>query len=144
MNAVSRGLGPASSALLILLIVSAAAGSISGCTRRSQSEQPSTDHRIELEVKPNPPSVGQARLLISLYGPDGEPIEGAHISARGDMNHAGMVPVFGEAQEIERGRYQIPFEWTMAGDWIVTVEAELPDGQRLEHRLDLRVQSEEG
>jgi hypothetical protein len=47
------------------------------------------------------------------------------------MSHAGMVPVVDTAVAEDPGRYGISgFEFTMAGDWILTVEATLPDGRR--------------
>jgi len=39
----------------------------------------------------------------------------------GNMSHAGMVPVFADASEIEPGRYQAIMKLSMAGDWRVIV-----------------------
>lgn len=66
---------------------------------------------------------------ISLADDTGAPIEGAAVAIRGDMNHAGMVPVEAMATEAGEGLYRADFEWTMAGEWIITVFATLPDGR---------------
>jgi copper(I)-binding protein len=44
------------------------------------------------------------------------------------MTHAGMQPVLRTIESGEDGLYQTDFEWTMAGDWIVTINATLADG----------------
>ncbi|MDX1600576.1 MAG: FixH family protein [Anaerolineales bacterium] len=133
-TAVSR---PLAAAMLIMISASV----LPGCTRQSAASAADTGHTVELSVQPDPASVGPSQLWIEVFSPDGEPIDGAEVSARGDMNHAGMVPVFGEAEQIEPGRYRVPFEWSMAGDWIVTIEAALPSGTQLERTFDIRVRS---
>lgn len=81
-------------------------------------------------------------MEITLTDGGGQPVEGAAVSVRGDMSHAGMVPVFGEAEEVEPGRYLVPFEWTMGGEWIVTASIELADGRQTERIFNLSVASE--
>jgi len=54
------------------------------------------------------------------------------------MSHAGMSPVFSEAKEIEPGRYQAQVEFSMAGDWIVSVHLTLSDGQKLERQFEIK------
>ena len=66
----------------------------------------------------------------SLWDADGQPIDGAGpVTLRGDMNHAGMKPVLADATGTGGGQYTADFEWTMAGDWTVAIEATLPDGR---------------
>lgn len=130
------------SPLILLIGLSLAISSASGCSRQSQRATAATDHQLELTIRPDPPSTGEAQLVIELRDPMDEPVAGAQVTARGDMNHAGMTPVFGRAEETEPGRYRVPFEWTMAGDWSVTVEAELPDGSHVERQFEVRVNSQ--
>ena len=54
------------------------------------------------------------------------------------MSHAGMAPVFGEAREIEPGRYQAHLTFGMAGDWVILLHVMLPGGQKLERQIDVR------
>jgi hypothetical protein len=75
--------------------------------------------------------VGPARLIITFSDSAGLPLEGAEVVVEGNMSHAGMVPVFDTATAEDPGRYGISdFNFTMAGDWILTVRATLPDGRR--------------
>lgn len=123
--------------LLLLLVLIAA-----GC-RESAAPTPTPDPSIvmTLEIDPQPAAVGDAVLIVSLTDPTGAPITGATVAATGDMNHAGMVPVNGEATGGDDGLYRIPFRWTMGGDWFVIVEATLPDGRSTRQTFDLSVQS---
>ena len=86
-----------------------------------------TDIEMTFAVEPDPPNVGDSNLIITLMTADGEPVEGAIISAQGDMDHEGMEPINGEGSEDGAGVYRIPFQWTMGGGWIVDVTATLKD-----------------
>jgi hypothetical protein len=80
---------------------------------------------------PDDPQVGPAPLTIRLER-DGVAVRGADVEVTGDMTHAGMVPVVARAEERPDGSYHAAgFAFDMAGDWIVSVDAELPDGTRV-------------
>lgn len=129
----SVSLSPASLLLAAMLIA--------GCSRQSLQPTPIDGYSLALTVETQPVVVGPATLLVELRGPAGVPVEAAAVSARGDMTHAGMTPSLGEGEPLGEGRYRIPIEWTMGGDWQVTVSAVLPDGQRIERTFDLSVGS---
>jgi len=85
---------------------------------------------LEVAISPTPPGAGPARLIISLADSAGKPIQDAEILVEGTMSHAGMVPVVDTARAEGPGRYGIPeFSFTMAGDWVLTLHATLPDGR---------------
>ena len=111
-----------------------------GCRQQAQEAEDS-GVTIDLRTEPEDAAVGEATLIVTVTDAAGSPITDADVSARGDMNHAGMVPVLGEAEtaEAENGKYTIPFEWTMAGDWFVEVTVELPDGATMTETFDLSV-----
>lgn len=85
------------------------------------------------------PPMGRSILRISLTDEAGDPVEGAAVSLRGDMNHAGMVPVEATASDLGAGIYEADFEWTMAGDWQVTVRAETAAGNIVVDTFDFAV-----
>jgi hypothetical protein len=128
-----------STSLLILLT----AGLLSGC-RHETSLHPAPGYVLDLIVQPSPAVVGHAHLELELTDPEDQPVQGASIAVRGDMTHPGMTPVLAEATELGGGRYTIALEWTMAGDWIVTFEVELPDGTIFERSVELNVSSMDG
>jgi hypothetical protein len=111
----------------------------SGCARVSQQAE-SADIEITMTAIPFPPHIGDSRLVIQVADKMGSPIDDAHLAIKGNMTHAGMVPVLAEVDGGgEAGVYTIPFEWTMAGDWVVTVDLQLPDGTKAQERFDINV-----
>ena len=65
-------------------------------------------------------------------------MRGALLKLEGNMSHAGMAPVFGEAQETEPGRYRTTLELSMAGDWYVVVTATLPDNRTIGRQFEIK------
>lgn len=84
---------------------------------------------ISFGVMPAPIEVGQSTLLIAVTNGFIDPLPVNKITVRGDMNHAGMVPVIVESTQGQSGQFELPFEWTMAGDWVVEVTVDLADGR---------------
>lgn len=127
--------------ILWLALAAAVMVSLAGCQRASQ--QTSADQAPEitaaLTFDTEPLTVGPATVTLTLKDANGAPVEGAKVSLKGDMSHAGMQPVLTDATESAGGNYQAPWVWTMSGDWIVTITAALPDGRTLVRRVDLTV-----
>lgn len=122
--------------LLAVLLVAA------GCR---QAEPTSNDDvTIDVSVNPEEPAVGDATLLVTLTDEEGNPITDATVSVRGDMSHAGMVPVIpAEVSGAEDGVYAFEdFEWTMGGDWFVDVTATLANGETATERFEYSVSGE--
>ena len=101
------------------------------------TEESLPDVAVELTVSPDPPLVGPATVVVTLHDADGQAIEGAEMQLEGTMTHAGMVPVFADADETSPGQYEAELEFTMGGDWVVIVRATLPDGRSLEREIDV-------
>jgi len=84
------------------------------------------------------PVVGEPALAeITLRDAEGRPVSGATVRIEGHMSHPGMAPVLASAEESGDGVYRVPFQLTMAGDWVLVVEAVLPDGRTARHQVDL-------
>jgi hypothetical protein len=98
---------------------------------------------IELMGPLVPPPVGEGRILLRVTDRAGAPIDNARLTVRGDMTHAGMIPIVGTADRGEDGLYMIPVEWTMAGDWIITAEATLSDDSLVSRQFELSVSTRE-
>jgi len=102
---------------------------------------PAADIRMTLAYEPDPAAVGDAVLLVTVTDDAGAPVTDATVRVRGDMDHAGMQPVDGTGEHTADGVYRVPFEWTMGGDWFVTITATRPDGSSAVQRFDLSVES---
>ncbi len=114
---------------------------IAGC---QSSEDPASDIQLEWEITPNPPTVGEATLQMTLRDSTNQLLTGADINVEGNMSHPGMQPVLASAEEMEPGVYSAPIEFTMAGDWFFIIESTLPDNRILEWQINVPgVSSEE-
>ena len=102
------------------------------------SSAPQSGIVVQHEIAPQPPKVGPATLTLKLTDDSAKPLSGARVTLESNMTHAGMTPVFAEAKEAEPGRYLATLEFNMGGDWVVLVHAALPDGRKIERRLDVR------
>jgi hypothetical protein len=107
-----------------------------GCARSSHQDR--SDIHLELAAPLFPPPVGKGIISVRAVDNNGAPIDNAHLAFKADMSHAGMVPVVAETDESRAGVYSVPFEWTMAGDWILTVDMELADGSIATEEFEVR------
>ena len=122
---------PLTRGLLILLIF--LVGIVVGCTRSaSQRSIVVSDEQIT----PQPPRAGVLTVNFRLTD-SSKPLTGAHIILEGDMTHAGMAPVFGDAHEVSPGQYQGQVTLSMGGDWVVLMHITLPDGKNVEKQIDI-------
>lgn len=97
------------------------------------------DVALAWTVTPDPPAAGPATLALTLTDTRARrPVAGAAVKLEGDMSHPGMQPVFSTARETAPGRYEAPIRFTMAGDWILLVDARLRDGRTLHREIRLR------
>jgi hypothetical protein len=91
-------------------------------------------------------SSGQTILEITVLDADGKAVPVENFTVRGDMTHAGMSPIITsiaalDVDTVVPGRYNIPFMWTMGGDWIITVTTKLLSGAIIEHEFPFSVGS---
>ncbi|MBI2807134.1 MAG: FixH family protein [Planctomycetes bacterium] len=107
----------------------------SGCSKSSTDGAP--DVKVELRMSPDPPTVGQGTATVTLTDKDGGPLRGATLKLEGNMNHAGMKPVFADAKELDPGKYEASVNLTMGGDWFFLIDAVLADGRRLKRKIDV-------
>jgi len=120
----------------LLVVVSLSPGN-AACGRRDQAAR--IDPRVDLTwtLRPATAVVGPATLTVSLRAPSGTPLAGATVRIEGHMTHAGMAPLVAEAVERAPGVYDAAFAFTMQGDWVLLVSVNLPDGTRVERRIDV-------
>jgi hypothetical protein len=89
------------------------------------------------EISPQPPRVGPDAVTIRLSDTGGKPVTAAQIAIEADMSHPGMSPAFGQAKELEAGRYQGQIDFAMAGDWILLFHITLADGRKLDRQVSV-------
>jgi hypothetical protein len=101
--------------------------------RASQSDQ---SQGYEIDFTAQNTAVGETTVTVTVRDPQGNPIDNAELTINGNMSHAGMQPVIVETSASDGGVYTTDFEWTMAGDWFVTITVTLPDGTVVSERFD--------
>ena len=121
--------------LLIILLLLAA-----GCRQAATPPTASTPSaQIALTYTPDPPTVGDATLTIAVNAQN-QPLANAAVAVRGDMTHAGMRPVIADATSTDaQGKVDVPFKWSMSGDWIVSVTVTLPDKSEVSQDFNVTV-----
>jgi hypothetical protein len=105
-----------------------------GC---SKSSGRSASISMDLDISPQPTRVGPATVTLRVTDVARKPVKGARITIEGDMSHPGMSPVFGQAEELEAGRYQGQIGFAMAGDWILLFHITLSDGRTLDRQVSV-------
>jgi len=96
---------------------------------------PTDNADIQITLLPVPAGEESNSLRVQLRDAAQNPITDATVTLEGNMNHAGMAPVFAEPvtdadDGAVDGIYQAPFQFSMLGDWIITVTAEQADGSQ--------------
>lgn len=104
---------------------------IPSCSRNDVVIDDAPGFEVKLEVFPSPAQTGPSELKITIYDEQSNPVEDLVLKVRGDMSHAGMTPITVDGIQAELGTFTVPFEWTMAGDWMITITTTLPDGRTL-------------
>ncbi len=125
---------------LFSILTLLAAFMITAC--RPPEAKPSSSSSLAVAVRlDGAPTVGAVPVVVELTGPAG-PVTGATVKVTGDMTHAGMQPVLTTAAEVGEGTYRAgDFEFSMAGDWIITVDVTTASGARARGELFTTVAS---
>ena len=92
-------------------------------------QQPRTSADLHLTLSAGDLQVGETTLTLKVIDAAGNAITSpGALSLRGDMDHAGMAPVMVEVDKAANGIFSAPFEWTMAGDWMVEASLQFDNG----------------
>ncbi len=127
------------SALRVTLLALLILASGIACTRQNSLRDEAPEIQAELLVLPLTPQVGPAQISVRLSDTSGALVRDAVLELKGDMTHPGMTPVLAEAVERPEGLYVASMEWSMAGDWILTLQGKLSDGRTLVRQYAITV-----
>jgi len=106
------------SLLIVILLTLSACNNNADTPVQNQTENPVN---VELETYPNPPLVGDVELIFRIKDVQGVPIEGAIVDVSADHTDMQGMTMSGIAVDEGDGVYSITADFSMSGNWKVTV-----------------------
>jgi hypothetical protein len=108
------------------------------CLAGCAPTDPAEAIRVSWTLDPSPPVVGGPIVArLTLRDGDQKPITGARLRLEGLMSHPGMAPVTAAVIERGEGSYEAALRFTMAGDWVLVVTGQLPDGVPFKKQIEI-------
>jgi hypothetical protein len=93
---------------------------------------------VEFQINPKPVRVGPVIVGFRLTDAGNHPVTGVQIAVEADMSHAGMGPVFAQANEVQPAHYESHLSLAMAGDWVILMHGTMPNGEKQERQFEVR------
>jgi len=117
------------SMLVALSVLLAACGS--AATPAPTSSKPVN---IKFETNPNPATMGDMELVLTITDANGQPIEGAKVDVSVDHTDMSGMGMSGLATDQGSGKYSIKANFVMSGNWKLTVYVRK---DTLDHKEDI-------
>lgn len=122
--------------LLVGLTILLAACSSGATPENLSSAEPVN---IQVESNPNPPKMGDVMLTLVITDENGNPIEGARVDVSADHTDMMGMGLSGPATEQGEGKYAINANFSMSGNWKMTVYVR-KDSLDYQEDIDLKIQ----
>lgn len=104
----------------VLLIVIAIA--LVGCSGTTNNSQAGSDPvKITLKTNPSVPTAGKNEIILEIKDQQDKPLTGAKVDVSADHTDMSGMSMGGPATEQEAGQYAITADFSMSGNWKVTV-----------------------
>jgi hypothetical protein len=116
----------------ILLVLTTACGSVEA-TADSVSSNPVN---IKVETRPAPAVMGDMQVILTITDASGSPIEGAQVDVSADHTDMTGMKMGGAATDQGGGRYAINANFSMTGNWLLTVTVRKGD---LDYKEDIKL-----
>lgn len=121
----------------LLVVMSALLAACGGSATPEGSAKPVN---IRVESNPSPAAVGDAELVFLITDPSGNPIEGARVDVSADHTDMSGMGMSGAATDQGSGRYSINANFSMTGNWKLTVYVRNDAGLDYKEDIDFKVQ----
>ena len=100
---------------------------------------PAKPVNITVSTNPNPVVAGDAELVFTITDADANPIEGATVDVSADHTDMTGMNMNGAATDQGGGKYAINANFSMSGNWKITVYVR-KDGLDYKEDIDFKVQ----
>jgi len=94
---------------------------------------------VKIETDPSPAIMGDMELVLNITDANGNPIEGATVDVSADHTDMSGMNMSGLATDQGGGRYSIKANFSMSGNWKVTVYIR-KDGLDYKENIDFKIQ----
>ena len=94
---------------------------------------------IQVETSPSPAMMGDVELIFTITDANGSPIEGATVDVSVDHTDMTGMGMSGVATDQGGGRYSINANFSMSGNWKLTVYVR-KDGLDFQEDIEIKVQ----
>jgi len=122
--------------VLVLLSIVLTACTGAATSAASVSSQPVS---ISVNTDPNPAAVGDIELTLHITDAEGNPIEGATVDVSADHTDMTGMTMSGAATDQGGGTYAIHANFSMSGNWKLTVYVR-KDGLDFKEDIGVQVQ----
>lgn len=94
---------------------------------------------IAVSTNPAPAAMGNVELIFTIADADGNPIEGATVNVSADHTDMSGMGMSGLATEQGSGKYSIKANFSMSGNWKLTVYVR-KDGLDYKEEIKIKIQ----
>jgi hypothetical protein len=121
----------------LLVVISVLLAACGGSATPDASAKPVN---IQLESDPSPVVVGDAELVFTITDASGNLIEGARVDVSADHTDMSGMGMSGAATDQGSGRYSINANFSMTGNWKLTVYVRNDAGLDYKEDIEFKVQ----
>lgn len=122
--------------IFIGLMMAALLSACVGGNSDSQAPAAAAAAAIALDTLPNPPAQGDVELRFTVKDAQGNPVSGADFDVIADHTDMSGMTLHGKATDQGGGVYSILTNFSMSGNWKLTVQVR-KDG--LDHKEDIPI-----
>ncbi len=115
---------------------------LAACSNPTPTESPLPAARgisVTLKTQPDIPVVGDIELLLDIADENGQPLDGAVVEVSADHTDMSGMVMSGTATGQGNGRYAITADFSMSGNWLVTVSIK-KDAIEEKHEIRLKIE----
>lgn len=125
--------------VLSLVFLSACTGPASQEDDNSVTTTPPAPVKVELDTKPTPPKAGKVQIILRVSDQNGDPITDADFDVIADHTDMRGMTMHGKASEQTDGQYVIDAEFSMAGQWKLSIQVR-KDNLNYQEDIELQVE----